>query len=181
MIKLQFSTSTEFSSLLIRDLCHSPFSHVDIVVDKASTGFDGLLGASDSPKAPFFTGNPRGVAIRPHDYQIFGKRNIAFLESTPEVETKFYKAALSQLGKPFDNHALHAFLQPGPSGGRDWRDNDLWFCSEHITWSLEKARWFPWEILVSKDKISPADLLLLINWGVLNISTFWDELSTGAT
>jgi hypothetical protein len=175
MIKLQFSTSTEFSSTLIRELCHSPFSHVDIVVDRANTGYDGLLGASDSPKAPYFTGNPHGVAIRPFDYQIFGRRSTAFLKASPEVEAKFYQLALSQLGKPFDNHALVAFLKPGTSDARDWRSDDLWFCSEFGAWCLEMAKWFPWEILVSKGKISPADLLLLVNWGMANISNFWDE------
>jgi hypothetical protein len=176
MIKLQFSMSTEASSALIGRITHSPFSHVDAVLPPDSKYAGALLGASNSPNALVLDGNPNGVAIRPPNYQPFLRRHIAELNATPEVERDFYDIALSQLGKPFDNAALHAFLDGAPHTGRDWREDDAWFCSEHHAWSLEKAKWFPFEIIVSKDRIAPPDLLLLSNWGLANSSTFWTPL-----
>jgi hypothetical protein len=170
MIKLQFSTSTEASSALICRISHSPFSHVDAVLPDGN-----LLGSSDSPNALVIQGNPNGVAIRPPNYQLFGRRNVARLAASAEVEQKFYERLTSQLGEPFDDAALHAFLDGRPHTGRDWRDESAWFCSELTVWALERAGFFPWEIIVSKDRINPPDLLLLTNWAMLNANTFWDE------
>jgi hypothetical protein len=176
MIKLQFSMSTEASSALIGRITHSPFSHVDIILPDTHRFPGALLGASNSPNALVLEGNPNGVAIRPPNYQLFRRRNVAILAAPAAIEAAFYEAALSQLGKPFDSAALHAFLDGAPHTGRDWREDDQWFCSEHATWSLEKAKWFPWPIIVSKDRIAPPDLLLLSNWGIVNVDTFWNEL-----
>jgi hypothetical protein len=172
-IKLQFSTSTEASSALICRISHSPFSHVDVVLPDTDAHPGALLGASNSPAALVLEGNPNGVAIRPPNYQPFKVKNIAVLESTPDVEAKFYANLRSQLGEPFDEKALHAFLDGRPFTGRDWRDADAWFCSELVAWSLEEAGFFPWTIVVSKDRINPPDLLLLTNWALLNATSFW--------
>ena len=74
LIKLQFSRSTELVSRLIAMACRSPFSHVDIVLPDGN-----LLGASDSPDAPVLEGNPKGVAIRPPNYQPFAIRRQALI------------------------------------------------------------------------------------------------------
>lgn len=102
-ITLQFSTSTAWQSAIIRTLCHSPFSHIDILLSSGN-----LLGASDSPDAPVIKGNPRGVAVRPPDYQEFGLRCNAIIQ-TPWADTIINKA-MSQLDKPFDHGALYNFL-----------------------------------------------------------------------
>lgn len=170
-IQLQFSTSTEMSSAIIRRVSHSPFSHVDVVMDWG----DSLLGASNSPKAPITEGNASGVALRPKDYQVFGIRRIARIAVPPAAETKFYELVHSQLGKPFDDGALYAFLSPDVSVERDWREADKWFCSELVTWALEQAGAWPYEILVSKNRVSPADLLLMVNPLVANAKTFWSS------
>jgi hypothetical protein len=167
MIKLQFSTSTEASSALICRISHSPFSHVDIVLPDGN-----LLGASDNPNALVLQGNPSGVAIRPPNYQIFGRKAVAKLAATKEVEEAFYEAAKSQLGEPFDHHALYAFLDGRFDTGRDWRDESAWFCSEHTGWSLERAKFFPFPVVVTKDRLNPPDLLLLTNWAMLNVEEF---------
>lgn len=168
MIRLQFSTSTEWSSAVIRRMCHSPFSHVDVLDADGN-----CIGASDSPKAAVLRGNPNGVAVRPPDYQVFGVRHVAELSATPEVEKRFFDLIDSQLGKPFDDSALYAFLSPDVSTERDWREADAWFCSELAAWALEQSGFWPYTLLVAKNRVSPADLLLLVNPYASNIETFW--------
>lgn len=167
MIRLQFSTSVEWQSGIIRRVCHSPFSHVDIVLPNGN-----LLGSSNSPKAPIITGNAGGVAVRPPEYQEFGIRRIAEVLASEAIETSFLNLAVSQLGKPFDDKALHAFLDGDVTLPRDWRQDDLWFCSEYITWCLEGAGLWSYTLLLPKNRISPADLLLLLN-PLMNTDTFW--------
>lgn len=170
VIKVQFSTSLEWSSAVIRKISHSPFSHVDIVTP------DGLLlGASDSPDAPVISGNARGVAIRPANYQAFGRRRIAEVFTTAAIADKFYELANAQLGCPFDTSALHAFLSDEVNTNRNWRADDKWFCSELVTWAFEEAGLFAFTLLVPKDRVSPADLLLLLN-PYMNTATFWDTI-----
>src|SRR3954449_1623410 len=123
MIRLQFSRSTELVSLLIAKACRSDFSHVDAVLEDGN-----LLGASDSPKAPYIEGNPGGVAIRPPDYQPFAIRRIANVYVPARVEARFDELMRSQLGEPFDSHAMHAVFKPDNMGNRDWKDASAWFC-----------------------------------------------------
>lgn len=167
MITLQYSRSTELVSLLIAKACRSDFSHVDLVLEDGN-----LLGASDSPKAPYLKGNPKGVAIRPPDYQPFAIRRIAHLKASAEVEANFRVVVHSQLGEPFDKEAMHAVFSSRPHTGRDWRDPDAWFCSELFAWGLEVSGFFPWELLISKDRITPPDLILITNFAITNPDTF---------
>jgi hypothetical protein len=102
-LSLQFSTSTAWQSAVIRCLTHSPFSHVDIVLEDGN-----LLGASDSKDAPVIKGNPRGVAIRPPNYEQFGIKAVATV--TTDKADAIVQAAMGQLGKAFDNSALWGFL-----------------------------------------------------------------------
>jgi hypothetical protein len=171
LITLQYSRSTELVSLLIAKACRSDFSHVDLVLPDGT-----LLGASDSPKAPYLEGNPCGVAIRPPDYQPFAIRRQAHLKCSPEVEKNFLTAAKLQLGEPFDNTAMHAVFSSRPDTGRDWRDPDAWFCSELFAWCLEQARFFDWELAISKDRVTPPDLILITNFALANVDTFFNPI-----
>lgn len=167
MIKLQFSRSTENISKLIAWACRSPFSHVDYVLEDGN-----LLGASDSPNAPYISGNPSGVAIRPPDYQLFAIRRVAHVYCPTRVESRFDEIIRSQIGEPFDSHAMHAVFKPDNMGNRDWRDASAWFCSELKAWGFEEAGAFDVVPLVSKDRVTPADLLLMISHLVANAETF---------
>jgi hypothetical protein len=171
MIRLQFSRSTENVSKLIAWACRSPFSHVDYVMEDGN-----LLGASDSPHAPYIEGNPGGVAIRPPDYQPFAIRRIANIYVPFRVETKFHELMLSQLGEPFDNHAMHAVFKPDNTGHRDWKDASAWFCSELKAWGFEEAGALDVPPLISKDRVTPADLLLIVSHLVSNADTFWQPI-----
>jgi hypothetical protein len=171
MIKLQFSRSTELVSLLIAKACRSDFSHVDAVLEDGN-----LLGASDSPKAPFIEGNPCGVAIRPPDYQPFAIRRMAHIYVPARVEAKFYEILRSQLGEPFDNSAMHAVFSGRPNNGRNWKDESAWFCSELKAWAFEESGAFDVLPLISKDRVTPPDLLLMISHLVANAETFYEPI-----
>jgi hypothetical protein len=171
MIKLQFSRSTELVSLLIAKACRSQFSHVDAVLEDGN-----LLGASDSPKAPFIEGNPCGVAIRPPDYQPFAIRRIAHVYVPARVEEWFYTLLHAQLGEPFDNTAMHAVFSGKPDNGRNWKDDNAWFCSELKAFAFEESGALNVPPLISKDRVTPPDLLLIISHLVANAETFWDPI-----
>lgn len=171
MIKLQFSRSTELVSLLIAKACRSQFSHVDAVLENGN-----LLGASDSPNAPVIAGNPRGVAIRPPNYQPFAIRRIAHVYVTARVEVRFHEALYSQLGEPFDASAMHAVFSGKPDNGRNWKDEKAWFCSELKAWAFEASGAFDVPPLISKDRVTPPDLMLMISHLVANAETFWDPI-----
>lgn len=175
-IVLQFSTTQDslsnWVSALIRRLCHSPFSHVDFVLDDGS-----LLGASDNAQAPVLKGNPRGVAIRPPDYQAFGVRRRMVIKT--DKADAIVNCALTQLGKPFDSSALHDFFNDAFPGVRDWQENGRWFCAELVIWAFETGGyWLPTELLWPKNRVSPTDIFLIFlmdsNWS--NRDTFWSPI-----
>ena len=117
-IILQFSTSKEWSSMVIRRMTHSPFSHVDVAMD------GGLFGASD----------PGGVMWRRIDYQVFGIRQNLVLH-TPAADL-FHILLKAERGKPFDGSALWSFMSEEV---RDWRRPDKWFCSELVFQAFKEA------------------------------------------
>jgi hypothetical protein len=145
-------------SLWICRLTHSPFSHVDMVLEDGN-----LLGASDNPYAPVVAGNARGVAIRPPDYQRFAVRRNVTITTSNRRATRFYDYVMSQRGKPFDNSALKpgVFLS-GDFSNRDWRTEDCWYCAELIGRAVEVAPLLDWTIPGIKNRITPADLILLL-------------------
>jgi hypothetical protein len=166
-ISLMFNKN--WGSGLIRRSCHSPFSHVDIVLKDGT-----LLGASDSPNAPYIHGNPRGVATRPMDYQQFAYRRQMVIET--ERADDIRRIAVSQLGKSFDRTAIRDFINDSFPGYRDWRLNDSWFCAELIMWAMESGyMWGSPPIPWPKNRVSPTDILMMFvtdkRW--LNRDTFW--------
>jgi hypothetical protein len=172
VIEVLFSSSPAWQSHLIRCFSHSQFSHVDVVMPDGN-----LLGASNSPDAP------GGVAIRPFDYQPFFVRRLAKLEvprdvklSAAEVESNFYQLLKSQLGKPFDNAALHAMFGDAMVLERDWTAADMWFCSEFFIWGLHNAGFFPYELIVPKSRVSPADSLLIVGPYISNPNELWQPI-----
>ncbi len=154
MLSIQFSTSTAFTSGIIRRLCHSEFSHVDIVTP------EGLLGVSGSDHTINDIG---GVQIRPSGmWPYLNPPKVARL-ATAGADA-IIEVAKTQIGKPFDNDALYNFLEDmGHTKKRDWRDHGAWFCSEFVAWALETCDFFPYTLVAAKNRITPADLLLLLN------------------
>lgn len=158
-LQIQFSTSTAFTSGIIRRLTHSPFSHVDIVLP------EGLLGVSGKDDS---ITDPGGVRIRPHKaWPYLTEPKTANIQCDDAIAIAVINAARSQIGKPFDNGALWCMLQDQAktpvTTQRDWRNTASWFCSELVIWSLEQGGLFKYPLAVCKNRITPADVLLLIN------------------
>ena len=139
-----FSTSYALSSALIRFLCHSPFSHTDIMLPIPEPY--SLFGASD----------PGGVMCRPFNYQPFKTWHKATIHTS--LADRIIELVRSQEGKPFDDIAMRQVMSDEP---RDWTVPDAWFCSELICWACEEAGLF--RVVVPKNRVTPADLLLLLN------------------
>lgn len=189
-VVLQFSTCAPTSfipftkgwanrySKVIRMLAHSYFSHVDFLLEDGS-----CLGASNNRDGPVISGNPRGVAIRPPDYQSFGIRRRMVLE-TPQADAILAFAKL-QLGKPFDSGALSPkiFLADpflGSVESRNWHDPNQWFCAELVVCSFEEgAYWGPGvKVPIYKNRVTPADayLLHMMDPNFVNRETFFDPI-----
>ena len=180
-IVLQFSTTKNswgwrppffpnWASWAIRHMSHSPFSHVDMEIPGV-----GLLGASDSPKALVISGNASGVAVRPDDYEDYGRKFRMVIETPLADDIRAW--AMTQLGKPFDDSALYGFLSDALPGQRDWRVADSWFCSELVVWAFEVAGYWPSVPQVwPKNRISPSDMLMLFLFDTrwINRNTFWE-------
>lgn len=164
-IILQFSSSTAWQSSVIRRLCHSPFSHVDIVIP-----YEGLLGASGPDSKLHDIG---GVRIRPFQPWPYSIRRRCTIQT--DKADAIVAAARSQIGKPFDNGALYAFLSNPSKITRDWRQPDKWFCSELVTWAFEKSGFFSYPIVPVLNRVCPSDLLLLLNpW--IDVEKFWNPV-----
>ena len=158
-VVIDFSTALK-GSAKIRWLTRSLFSHCDVDV-----GY-GLLGASDSPAAICLKGNPRGVAVRPYSYQLFGRRHQAVIK-TP-LAPYIIRKLESQLGKPFDQTAMYAAFLPWLRTGVIF-DPSRWYCSELILWAFlgehgpDKQRFFPYELVIERNIVVPEDLALILN------------------
>jgi hypothetical protein len=156
-LRVQYSTSTAWVSAIIRRLCHSAFSHVDMVIPEV-----GLLGVSGTDRSIF---DPGGVVVRPFTAWPYLRKVEVTIQCEPAIAQAVIKAGLGQYGKPFDKGALWAFIgdKPPLQASRDWQDLGQWFCSEWFIYSCKKGGLFPYELAVTKDRVSPADSVLLIN------------------
>lgn len=172
--RLRDRTLIDYSDLICR-LTHSPFSHVDLLVDLTSWGKTGvgLLGSSNNPNAPYVFGNPAGVAVRPIDYQRFSIRRDAVIPVTFEQKQAVEGFCIDQLGKPFDRTALTpgTFLS-NKFNDRDWRSDARWYCAEMIGRSIEVGNVLGYPYPGVKDRMSAADLLIWLA-PKLNFQKFW--------
>ena len=192
---IQYSTSTAFASSVIRRLTHSPFSHTDIVITpEVAARFNvspGLLGAS-GPDATTErclayrrrrgkSADPGGVLIRSmHPWAYKFPPLTARIRCSDKVHDDTIAFALSQLKKPFDKIALHAFLRDRAGLSilhRDWRDPAAWFCAELILRAPEVGGLFPYELIVTKDVVSPNDTLLIFNPFIINAEEFAEAVA----
>jgi hypothetical protein len=165
----QFSTSMERSSKWIRRLTHSPFSHVDLVLDNGD-----LLGSSDSPKSPVVQGNPRGVAVRPDNYMVFKRRARCVIQTMTAPAIRAFM--IEQIGKPFDREAVRIrYFLSDRFDDRDWDTDDAWFCSELVAKACERGGLFPYKLVGIKNRITPSDLLLILN-PFMDVDLFWKTM-----
>lgn len=145
-INLQFSCGSDLSAWAIKRFEHGAWSHVDAILPDGS-----LLGARDD----ICKGIPSGVRIRPPDYYAFAAIKKVTIYVPDVVEAAFYSFLRSQVGKPYDETAIVAFVFD-----RNWRDNDSWFCSELQAAAGEAAGLFPYKLAITDNRLTPGDLFL---------------------
>lgn len=177
-IVIQFSTAAPVGwavwfpfldfSMWIRRATHCPFSHADLVLPDNT-----LLGSSDNPTAPVIFGNPRGVAIRPGNYQDFRIRRRITIPAEDVVVKAFYDFCFAQIGKPFDHAAMKMrYFLSDRFDDRDWRDDGKWFCAEMLGRAAEVSKLFPWKLVGVKNRLTGSDLLLILN-PLYDVDAFW--------
>lgn len=145
-VTLQFVGAADLGSEMIEWFSAGVVSHVDAVMPDGS-----LLGA----RSDGVGGKPPGVQIRPANYENFARVIRVVLPCPDEMAARFYEFIKDQIGKPYDEEAIIAFV-----AGRDWRDPSAFFCSELQGLGLERCGYFATPLATPSNKLTPAGLLL---------------------
>lgn len=149
-IILQFVGNESLGSELIEWFDRGVYSHVDSVLPDGS-----LLGA----RSDEVEGIPSGVQIRPATYvSKYQSIKRVFLHCPDEVAAEYYAFLHEQLGKPYDETAIVAFVM-----GRNWEEDDSWFCSELSTKGLMVCKYIPYQLIVGANKIPPDTELAILS------------------
>lgn len=148
MIRLQFSRQADFASDAIAWFSSGHLSHVDAVM---GNGF--LLGS----RSDVVEHIPAGVQIRPPWYARFAEKVVFEIPATPFQYARWERFLEAQIGKPYDSTAIWGFVT-----GRDWREQDSWFCSELQARALEVAGVAP-NLYLAANKITPVALALAVS------------------
>jgi hypothetical protein len=146
-IRVQFSARHDLSSVAIRAFEHGVWSHVDAVIADGT-----LLGARETE----IGGIPSGVQIRPANYLPFSAMKIVEIDAQESVVDAFYDFLNTQIGKPYDQEAIIAFVLD-----RDWRGEDSWICSELVAAATEKCGALRYPLSVPCNKVTPDDFYLV--------------------
>jgi hypothetical protein len=153
-IKLQYVLGNGLSSKAIAWFGGGKFSHVDIVLPGGFGYIEGSLLGARSDK---IRGIAPGVQVRPAFYEKkWARRLVLEIPCTPEQFKVFHRYALDQRMKPYDKVAILGFLF-----GRNWRDDDSWFCDEMVLVCGEKASVIPELEIIPANQIPPGGSLLV--------------------
>lgn len=147
MISIQFSSQHCWDSSIIRRVTWDSDSHVDLILPP-----DGLLLGARLEG---------GVQIRVPKYSTFTSCTIMKIELPLHNQMQVYKAAMSQIGSPYDKFAILNFICHRT---RDWRETGSWICSELIAWAFEEGGWPLLNPNVPVDHITPRDLKLSLRY-----------------
>ena len=150
MIRLLFVQGTDFGAEAIQWYGHgAKFSHVESILSDGS-----VLGSRSDEVG----GAPPGVQIRTYGYWGDEKTLQIDLPCSDEITSAYYDFLHSQLGKPYDKVGIAGFIV-----GRDWQEDDCWFCSELVSAGLVKSGYFNYKPSSSSNKIAPSDLILMLS------------------
>lgn len=117
-MRVLLCTSNLPGAAIIRWLTGSQWSHCALVAD------DGTAVEATWPRVR---------ACRVED--IIRKHTKSLMIDIPCAnDTLAFNRAMGQIGKPYDLTALIGWLT-----GRDWQEQDSWFCSELVAWAFEQA------------------------------------------
>lgn len=147
-VRLRFVREDDPISSAIAWFSHGPCSHVGAIMEGGSE-----LGARNDRVG----GKPPGVQIRPGDYAKFAYSETFIVPATAEQEKAFWGFLFAQVGKPYDRLAILGFVS-----GRNWRQDDAWFCAEIDARALEISKLVPPLYLID-NKITPAALALVVS------------------
>lgn len=148
MIYFQFVSENSIGSTLIGWFSAGHLSHVDALMP---TGM--LLGARIGKGGAA----EAGVQLRKPGYANFSKRVVFKVPTSDEQEDAFYGFLHAQLGKPYDWRSILAFAL-----GRDWREDDSWYCSELQARALEVSGILS-SLYLASNKITPVALALVLS------------------
>jgi hypothetical protein len=116
-----------FSSRLIGWFGSGFYSHIDVITPAGE-----LRGA----RSDVIKGIPAGCQDRPQDYETWARQTRYTIDVTRSQWLRYWEFSDAQLGKPYDSRGLiESFVL-----GRQWRDDDSWWCSEWIGANLEYPR-----------------------------------------
>lgn len=147
MITLQFAGPQDWGGELITWYDHGKFAHVDAVLPDGN-----LLGA----RSEIVMEVPAGVQIRPASYLPESTTKLTVvLPCSDRISDAFYQFISEQIGKPYDEKAILGFV-----AGRNWAEEDSWFCSELVAAGMVKAMYVN-QLSAPANKIAPDDLLLV--------------------
>ena len=125
-ITFQLVRGKGWSSALIGYFGAGFYSHIDVLTPKGE-----LRGARSD-----WHGNiPPGYEDRPYDYEKWAAQTQYTIDVSDDQWTAYWGYSAAQLGKPYDKRGLvDSFVF-----GRNWRDDNAWWCSEEVAVNLEKA------------------------------------------
>jgi hypothetical protein len=122
------------------------YSHIDVI-----TPIYALRGA----RSDKILGIPPGYRDRPQNYEKWAACTRWTVEVTDEQYAAYWMYSQLQLGKPYDSRGLvETFVF-----GRDWREDNSWWCSEEVAMNGEQAKL--WTISKEMDSVEPGDCCFL--------------------
>lgn len=146
-LRFRLIGGTSFSSKAIRWFTSGSFSHASFLLDDGR-----LLDSRDD----ILNGCPTGVHYRTVADEPAPIVLVLSLPCTTTQKRLALNFAIQQIGKPYDSIGIWGF-----AFGRNWREQDSWFCSELCAAALEQAGIFK-PIYGASSHISPntlADIL----------------------
>ncbi|MCQ4310929.1 hypothetical protein NAV33_03305 [Pseudomonas stutzeri] len=145
-VRVLFTRRHHIGSQAIRLGTWSAWSHVDLVDDRGAVPM--LIGAVA----------PAGVVVVPMAERLSFASRAVLVEFTVPDRDAVLDAALSQVGKPYDWLGVAGIALRG----RDWQEDDCWFCSELVAWAFSEAG-YPLFRSDVQGRIVPQHLWMLAN------------------
>lgn len=149
-VTILFSRSPKIGSYLIRKVTHSEWSHSAFLKNGYVT--EAVLGG-----------------VREIPLEEFLSHHTHVVKITINITCSDLKACViadQQKGKDYDWTAIF-----GIYFGRDWQEDDAWFCSELVAYILSFIEDLaPYIAVLDKDKVTPQQLfVMLVDLGVLSV------------
>lgn len=147
-IKFSLVRGRGWTSQLISWFGGGGYSHIDTITPQ---------GMYRGARSDSIGGQPPGFWDRPAHYEKWARQTIFTLPVTPTQFDAYWRFSDAQLGKPYDSRGLvESFIF-----GRDWRQDDSWFCSEIVAAALENAGILQ-RLPVGVTKVNPGDCAFIL-------------------